>query len=75
MTTGTKAIRTGVLTVVAGGDDSAAEGIVWNDEYTENETTDVTLSVTESSDVVTVAYSTENTGYNGTIYYSVTHLA
>jgi hypothetical protein len=75
LTAGTKAIRTGILTVVAGGDDSAAEGLVYNDEYTENEGTDITLLVTESSDVITVSYTAANTGYNGTIYYSLTHLA
>ena len=75
LTAGSKAIRTGVLTVVAGGDDSAGEGIVYNDEFSENEGTDVTLLVTESSNVITVAYDSQNTGYNGTIYYSVTHLA
>jgi hypothetical protein len=74
LTSGTKAIRTGVLTVVAGGDDSAGEGIVWNDEYTENEGTDITLNVSETSDIVTVSYTSGNTGYAGTIYYSLTHL-
>lgn len=75
LTAGTKAVRTGTLTVVAGGDDSAGEGIVYTDDYTENENTDVFLSVSETSDVVTVAYTTNATGYDGTIYYSLTHLA
>ena len=75
LTQGTKAVRTGVLTVVAGGDDSAGEGIVWSDDYMENEDTGVTLEVTEASDVITVAYSTNSSGFTGTIFYSLTHLA
>ena len=75
LTSGTKAIRTGILTVVAGGDDSAGEGIVWNDEYTENENPDFQLNVTESSDIITVSYTSGPTGYTGTIYYTLTHLA
>jgi hypothetical protein len=75
LTDGTKAVRTGLLTVVAGGDDSAGEGIVWSDDYMENEDTGVTLQVTESSDVVTVSYSSNPSEFDGTIFYSLTHLA
>jgi hypothetical protein len=75
LTAGTKAVRTGSFTVVAGGDDSAGEGVVFVDDYTENEGTDIDLSATESSDVVTVSYTAAATGFDGTIYYSITHLA
>lgn len=74
LTAGTKAIRTGTLLVVAGGDDSAGEGIVFTDDFIENEGTDVTLNVTESSDIITVSYTAAGTGYSGTIYYSISHL-
>jgi len=75
ITAGSRAYRTGTLTVVAGGDDSAGDGLVYSDDYTENEQTDVTLQATESGNVVTVSYSAAATTYDGTIYYSVTHLA
>lgn len=75
LTAGAKAIRTGVLTVVAGGDDSAGDGLTFTDDYSENEQTDITLSVTESSNIITVSYSAAATTYDGTIYYSLTHLA
>ena len=75
LTAGARAVRTGTLTVVAGGDDSAGDGIQYTDDYTENEQTDVTLQATESGNVVTVSYSATTTTRDGTIYYSVTHLA
>ena len=75
LTAGTKAVRTGSFTVVSGGDDSAGEGVVYTDDFTENEGTDIDLSATESGNVLTVAYSAAATGFDGTIYYSVTHLA
>jgi len=75
LTAGSRAYRTGTLTVVAGGDDSAGDGIVYTDDYTENEQTDVVLQATESGNVVTVSYSAATTTYDGSIYYSVTHLA
>ena len=75
LTTGSRAIRTGTLTVVAGGDDSAGDGIQYTDDYTENEQTDVTLQATEAGNLVTVSYTAAATTYDGTIYYSVTHLA
>jgi hypothetical protein len=72
---GSMATRIGVLTVVAGGDDSAGDGLVYSDDYTENEQTDVTLSVTEISDQINVQYTAENTGINGIIYYSLSYSA
>ena len=72
---GSMATRIGVLTVVAGGDDSAGDGLVYSDDYTENEQTDVTLSVTEISDQINVQYTAENTGTNGIIYYSLSYSA
>lgn len=78
LTSATKAVRTGVMTVV-GGDagDSAGEGMVYTDDYTENEHTDVILQAAQpgGSDTLTVSYTAVSTGFNGTIYYSISHLA
>ena len=74
-TAGARAVRTGTLTVVAGGDDSAGDGLAFTDDYVENEHTDVTLGVTESSNVITVSYTAGATSFDGTIYYSLTHFA
>lgn len=74
-TAGTQAVRKGVLTVVAGGDDSAGEGIVYTDDFIDNETTDTVLIATESSNVVSVAISAEATGFDGVIYYGTQYQA
>jgi hypothetical protein len=60
------AIRTGTLTVA---EDS------YNDDYTENSSTGVTLAVSMSGAVVSVKYSTTNTGLTGTLTYSLAYLA
>ena len=72
-----RALRTGTLTVVAGDSgDSSTEGLVYTDDYTENEQTDVTLVVTEDVDnTVTVQYIADATTFDGTIFYSIEHLA
>jgi hypothetical protein len=77
LTASTQAVRTGVLTVVSGAPgDSSGEGLVYTDDYTENEHTDVTLQVLENNlGLVEVKYASAATTYTGTIYYSVTHLA
>lgn len=70
--TGAKfALRTGVLSV------QAAEGYTLNytDDYSENNATGITLSVTQAGDDITVAYTASSTGFDGTIYYSITHFA
>lgn len=78
VTAATPAVRTGVMTVV-GGDaaDSAGEGVVYTDDYTENEHTDVVLAAVQAggSDTLSVTYSAAATGFDGTIYYSISHLA
>lgn len=67
--------RRGTFTVVAiGDDDSAGEAITFEDDYVENELLDISLSASISSGIITVAYSAENTGYDGTIYYSLSYL-
>jgi polygalacturonase len=61
------AVRYGTLTVTAQS--------YFNDEYTENFETGVTLSVSTSGAVVTVSYSTTNIGPAGTLTYSIANLA
>jgi hypothetical protein len=65
------ALRTGVLNV------QSADGYVLNytDDYSENNSTGITLSVTQSGDDVTVRYTSTSTTFDGTIYYSITHFA
>jgi len=64
-------LRTGVLTV------QAADGYVlsYNDEYSENSSTGITLLASQVGDDITVAYTASSTGFDGTIYYSITHFA
>ena len=72
-TAATHGVRTGTLMVCGSpGNDSAGEVIVYTDDYNENENCDFVLSVSENgSDLITVSYTAANTGYNGTIYYSL----
>jgi hypothetical protein len=76
-TAATKAVRLGSLTVVSSpGNDSAGEDVVFVDNYTENESCDFVFVVTEnSSDQVTVSYTTGATGFAGILYYSLRYLA
>ena len=66
------AVRTGVYTIVCG-TDSSGTGLQGSDSGVQNSSTGVTFSVSETSGVVTLKYSTGGTG--GFIYYSVTKLA
>jgi len=72
-----RAVRTGVLTVVSSdvGDSAGATPLTFVDDYTENGLVDVTLLVTEAGGTITVAYTANATGFDGTIWYSLTHLA
>lgn len=65
------ALRTGVLSV------QSADGFVLNytDDYSENTATGITLLVSQVNDTITVAYTATTTGFDGTIYYSITHFA
>lgn len=65
--------RTGSILVVNG----AVSGFTFTDDYVDNVSTGVTLTVTEASagGNITVAYATTSTGTAGTITYSITHLA
>jgi hypothetical protein len=68
------AIRTGVLTVVAGTDASGTNLTVDNTGV-QNSSTGVTFSATETASVVTVKASTTSTGSGAILKYSITHLA
>ena len=69
------AIRTGTLTVAAQNSDDSSLTLSYNDDYTENYGTGVTLAVTQSVGVVSVRYSTTDTGLTGTLTYSLAYLA
>jgi len=69
------AIRTGTLTVTAQNSDDSSLTLSYNDDYTENYGTGVTLAVVQSGDVVSVKYSTTNSGLIGTLTYSLAYLA
>jgi hypothetical protein len=67
------ALRTGTLTVVAG-TDSSGTNLATSDTGVENVSTGVTFTVTETSDIISVNYTTTNTGIQGTISYSLSRL-
>lgn len=70
---GQQTIRTGTFSVVASPDGSGV-GIAYDDNAVTNAATGVTLTATESAGVITVRYSSTNTGFTGTINYSITYL-
>lgn len=67
------AYRTGTLTVVSSSVDSTGD-LEYSDDFVENSSTGIILSLTESSDDVSLLYTSTNTGSNAVITYSVTHL-
>ena len=73
--------RTGRVTVASNGSSAITNPLAWEDVFTENTAdaslagnTGVTFSITQASNIITVAY-TSTAGVSGTIYYSVTYLA
>lgn len=67
-------VCTGTFTVVASTDGTGAT-LATDNSYVQNASTGVTLSASETASVVTVLYTTTNTGSAGTINYSIRHLA
>jgi hypothetical protein len=63
--------RTGTIVVSTNG---STTNLTWSDDYTENTSTGVSLSVSQASTNVSLNYTTTNIGTNGTICYSVTYL-
>jgi hypothetical protein len=64
--------RTGTIIVAT---DSGASDLDYNDNYVENNSAGVALSVSQAGTNVSLDYTTTDTGQNGTIYYSITYLA
>ena len=69
------AIRHGTLTVTAQNSDSSSLTLAYNDDYTENLSTGVTLAVTQAGSVITVIYSTTSIGLAASLTYSIFNLA
>jgi len=69
------AIRTGTLIVTAQNSDDSSLTLSYNDDYTENYSTGVTLTVTQSSSEVSVKYTTTDSGLTGILTYSLSYLA
>ena len=68
--------RTGTITVVADAEDSAGD-FSFIDDYVENNNLDVTLNAVDTSVTggnLVIQWSTDNTGVDATIYYSITNL-
>lgn len=66
--------RTGTIMVASDVGDSST-GVTSTDDYVENNDTGVTLTVTQSGDTVSLDYTANEQGVNGTMTYSITHLA
>lgn len=69
------AIRYGTLIVTAQNSDDSSLTLSYSDEFTENFDAGVTLSVTQSGTLVSVKYTSTDTGLTGTLTYSLSHLA
>ena len=65
-------VRFGTLVVTAG---SVSPAVSYADEYTEDASSGITLSVTRSGTTVSVLYSSTSIGLSGTITYSLARLA
>ena len=62
--------RTGKVMVATNG---TVTNLNWDDDYSQNGDTGVAWDISQTSNIVTVAY-TSSAGTIGTIYYSVTYL-
>ena len=66
------AYQTGTILVSVNG---STTDLTFSQDYVENETTGVTVSVTQASNTVSIAYTSSNTGTPGTFKYSINYLA
>jgi hypothetical protein len=66
--------RTGTIVVASDVGDSST-GVVSTDDYVENNTTGVALTVTQTGDIVSLDYIANEQGINATMTYSITYLA
>jgi hypothetical protein len=67
-------IRFGTLTVVAQDSDDSAGTLSYTDDYTENNPTDLVLSVTQSGSNINVQYTLGGIATGGTLKYSISYL-
>jgi len=65
-------MRTGVITVA---NVNGTGSLTWTDDYVENASTGIVLSLTQSSGVVSIKYTSTNTGVDAELTYSVTSLS
>lgn len=63
--------QTGTIMISSNG---GSADLNWSQDYVENETTGVTLSVSQTSTTVSVQYTSTNSGSPGIINYSITYL-
>jgi len=68
------AYRTGTILVATDVGDSSI-GITSSDDYVQNDDTGVTLQISQSGDIVSLDYITNDLGTIGSISYSITYLA
>jgi hypothetical protein len=68
------AVRNGTMTVVSGPNDSTG-AMAYTDDYTENDTTGITLAVSQLGSEVQLQYTSTSTGNTGILTYSLKHLA
>ena len=65
-------LRTGTLTVVRA---SATTGLQYTDDYSENISTGVTLRASQSTNTITVSYTSTAVSLTGTLIYSTSQIA
>lgn len=67
------AYRTGRIVVASSSTDSTGD-LSYTDDYTENNSTGITLTLNETSNFVNLRYTSTSTGFDATIIYSLTYL-
>ena len=65
------AYRTGIINITTAGSGS----LNYTDDFTENASTGISLTVTQTGSTVFVKYISTNTGASASLTYSITHLA
>ena len=66
------AYRRGTITVTANG---STTNLNYSDDYVENTSTGVSLTVSQSGTNINIQYTSTNTGFTSSLTYSITHLA
>jgi len=67
-------VRHGKIVIVSSSGDSAVD-LQYSDDYTQAADTGITLTATETGGIVSLLYTSTTTGSDGTMTYSLTHLA